>query len=314
MSLIVAKKSANCIVVTSDTRLTYLNTRQTQNHKPSDGTLKTVNIARNVNISFAGNTVHIGYVYEYLIRQGKTLDIDKFIKALLEININTNFEIDFILSVGSCNIEETKIFSIKKGIVCDVESAWIGSQRAFSEFQKAYHNCKNPLKEFTSISSELTNITVVELTNDEALNVFYMRSFIAMHKVIENTYIEEVGGLVIPCVYINGCFNFKGYSYYYPIGFNRTKPIKSGHPLNLGSANEGSYSVSVSGKSRTELPVYFPHADLGIIYFSGLNAKLMTPELFPNVSCSEFIKILNNRNIPHNLSCIIFKDNSIKLG
>lgn len=314
MSLIVAKKIENCIIITSDTRLTYgSGDKRIQTHRPAEGLIKTINIIKDVNLSFAGEIVWVEKVMKSFENIKETLNLNYFINVLLHVNTESNFETEFILSIGENEPDSTKIFEIKNGKVRSVDSAWIGSNSAFSKFQEAYHNCTDPLGTIKATDKlSQTELVAIELpSNDQKLNELYMKCFHAMTEVVEERAVQEVGGFVVPCVYLAGWFRYIGYLYCFPIGFNKTINISS-NPVNLGSAEEGSFAVCLGGGATFNLPIYFPHGKVGLI-FSRVYEHMMKPECFSNISYKCFTGILDSRKIPHKLASINFENDSIGL-
>ncbi|MBE0359218.1 hypothetical protein [Pseudoalteromonas aliena] len=326
MTLIVARKIGNKIIINSDTRLTYPKVDQydpdpkrIQHHRPSEGTIKTINLTPDVNLSFAGNVSIAERVLSYFpgkIGERVEFNINNLIGHLHYLHIESNQETDFILSIGSPEESHSKIFSIKDGSVSDVNVAWIGSYDAFRIYQETFIKLsgQNKLNDHMSKDSSTLIFTAAMPTQDKELNEIYTRSHFAMRDVVWGEKIEDVGGFVISSVFNGYSFKYCGYFECYPIGFGRTKSLLKGvSTIPVGSNREGSFAVSVGSSVIYRLPIYFPHGNFGMIY-SREQSALMEPMTFCDVSAKDFQEILRIKGIPDHLSIINFEDDSFTFG
>lgn len=326
MTLIVARKSGNKIIINSDTRLTYEkidqhdpDPKRIQHHRPTEGTVKTINLTPDVNLSFAGDVSIAEKVLSHFNgRVGEIVEfnLNNLIGHLNYLHMTSDRATDFILSIGDPDPINTKIIVIKDGVVADVPVAWIGSHDAFSIFQKTFMSLddKEALKKQVMKSAETQLFTVQLPTNDEVFNDLYLRTHFAMREVVLGELVEDVGGFVVSSVFNGNSYKYLSYFECYPIGFGRTKSFLSGsNQIPLGSAAEGSYAVSIGGNCTYNLPIYFPHGKFGMIY-SRENSSLMSPSPYYDCEAEQFQEIVRGKKIHVNFSVINFSDNSFTLG
>jgi len=326
MTLIVARKLGNQIIINSDTRLTYPKVDQydpdpkrIQHHRPSEGVVKTVNLTPDVNLSFAGDVSVAEKVLSHFsgkIGDRVEFNINNLIGHLHYLHLESGKETDFILSIGDSQPSHTKVIAIKDGNVSDVYAAWIGSHDAFQIYQKTFIELtdKSKLNErFTQHSS--TQIFAAAMpTNNEELNEVYTRSHFAMRDVVLGEQVADVGGFVISSVFNGHSFKYCGYFECYPIGFGRTHVLpKGGSMIPLGSNQEGSFAVSVGGMNTYRLPIYFPHGCFGMIY-SREQSALMEPTPFYDVTADSFQEILRANGLQDSLSIIDFDGGAFTVG
>lgn len=326
MTLVVARKIGNQVIINSDTRLTYPKVDQhdpdpkrIQHHRPSEGVVKTVNLTPDVNLSFAGDVSVAEKVLSHFpgkIGDRVEFDLNNLIGHLHYLHIDSGQETDFILSIGDAQPSHTKIIAIKDGSVSDVHAAWIGSHDAFQIYQKTFIELsdKSKLKECLTQHSSVQVFVAEMPTNDEELNEVYTRSHFAMRDVILGEKVADVGGFVISSVFNGYSFKYCGYFECYPIGFGRTHVLSKGvSTIPLGSNKEGSFAVSVGGMNIYRLPIYFPHGCFGMIY-SREQSALMEPTPFYDVTAENFQEILRSKGMQDNLSIIDFGGEAFTIG
>lgn len=326
MTLIVARKTDNKIIINSDTRLTYPKVDQhdpdpmrIQHHRPSEGTVKTINLTPDVNLSYAGDISIAECVLSHFSGKmgGKVeFNLNNLIGHLHYLHLESDKVTDFILSIGDTDPKHTKIFAIKDGTVDDVPVAWIGSHEAFRIYQQTFIKLSDKQKLTQQIANNSsTQIFIVQLpTFNEEFNELYSRSHFAMREVVLGEKVEDVGGFVISSVFNGHSFKYSGHFECYPIGFGRSISIPSGpSAIPLGSPQEGSFAVSVGSSCTYRLPIYFPHGKFGMIY-SRESSGLMEPKPFYNVTAEQFQNILRLKDIPVNLPVIDFGENSFTVG
>lgn len=325
MTLVVARKNKNKIIINSDTQITYPKTDQNdpdphriQHHRPSEGLVKTINIASDVNLSFAGTVAFAEKVlsnFNCKIGNTKTFDLNNLIGHLNYLHVSSEQNIDFILSIGDSDPQHTKIIVIKDGAVSDVQTAWIGNHSAFRIYQKNFLSMSENFDLKKMFSDSATLLSAIQLpSKDQVFNELYLKTHYAMREVVLGEKADDVGGFVISSVYYEKKFKYCGYFDCHPIGFNRTKKVsKQDSALDLGSPEEGSYAVSVGGSCTYNLPIYFPHGKFGMIY-TREDSALMEPILFYNKNAQEFKEIVRQKKIPTDFSTIDFTENSVSIG
>ena len=128
MSLIVARKVKNNLIILSDTKLTPHNDERA-NNRPSDGTIKSYILSKQISVSFAGSQ----YFAEAALKKiGNSLDVEFIKDVLLETHKESCKETDFILAL---DFEYPSLFVIKDFRIEETENSWIGSQSGFNQYQ-----------------------------------------------------------------------------------------------------------------------------------------------------------------------------------
>ncbi|WP_273321176.1 hypothetical protein [Vallitalea guaymasensis] len=312
MSLVVARKIKNNIIIMSDTKLTYKD--KVERNKITSGTIKTVIIGKEINLSFAGETLYAKEALNWIEENQQKINVNDLIVYLENINKKSEFETDFILCIGDKESVHSKIIQIKDGQISNVVSSWIGSITAFNKYQEAFHSF-NEKKLDSLFGGGAVSLNVIKLpSKDNEFNEFYIKNFYAMNEVIEDSEITEVDGFIISSVYTEGSFHYMGYFYCFPISEKmKLKDISANKVLSLGSREEGSYAISVSDGSRVFLPIFITHGNIGILYKRN-KGGLMNPHIYYNISYSEFTKLLKKSKIKVNFIEVNIKNNFIRLN
>ena len=314
MSLIVAKKFNERVFVISDTKLTY---NEEEKNIITSGTIKTIIIGKEVNLSFAGYICYAEDLLKWIEINKNKINLHDLISALKIVNVKSCYQTEFILCIGGIEIKHTEIIQIKDGKISDVESAWIGSYEAFRKFQEVYVSYnKFDIKELFGGSSIAINIIQLP-SNNKVLNEFYLKNFYAMNSVIQDSKIKEVDGFIVASIYISGSFRYLSYAYCFPLGFNKQYVINNctstSHTLSLGSSEEGSYAISLCGSSKISIPIYIPHGKIGILY-SRKEGGLMKPTTYSDITQDDFSKKLKLININAHFINIFLDNNTIRIG
>jgi len=260
MSLVVARKIRNAFMMVGDSRL--LDPQQSSINLPRDSVIKSLVIAPEFSVSFAGslsfaNDAIRGFKYEWLKESKQSQIIDHF----YSIHRDSNRQVDFILVWGE---PINKLVQIKDGTYSDTISSWIGDAIAFERFQKAFVSNEQSPGQAHAILSEF-----VSKSNhpDFCFNTF-SKMMSAMRIVIADSAIPSVGGFVVPVA------SYKGDMHYVPYLQSQTAPFDASYFENndavpLGTAEDGYFTMYFvfghNGRSCHAI-VYFRQGEFGIAF------------------------------------------------
>lgn len=135
MTLVVANKQGNNLVLVADTKL---NDPSIIENNPLCSVLKIAILHPIVQLGYAG-VIHYAEkaIKEFYDRN--ISDLESLVDLLSGIHTESNFQTDFILCTAVGGIP--KIYVIKEGKTSrDVSSAWIGDQQAFNLYQRTFHS------------------------------------------------------------------------------------------------------------------------------------------------------------------------------
>lgn len=287
MSLIVARKQNNKLIILGDTKLTY---RYEEKNNPRDGTIKTIVLSPNIVVCYAGN-VH--FAESALKEISDNLDAALIESILLKYHLNSEDETDFILAVSSTT---PTLIEIKNGQSKKTDTSWIGSHEGFNQFQASFLSDAND----QAAGFCETTIKIVQMpdSEDETFRSLYSKMFDAMIDVIEGHEVKEVGGFIIPLIFENDEFQYKIYLKLFRKPIDIEKEVPDGHwaTVNFSSVEYGAYIVNFSGGNAYHLAIHFPHGDIGVIY-SREDFGLLNPTIYPDmdeIDFAEFLKKTSN--------------------
>jgi hypothetical protein len=247
MSLIVARKYQNNIIIVGDSKITY---PYLDKNNPKDGLVKSVIINAQLCISVAGV---VDYGNEALQKIGKGKSKTEVIEILEFFHSKSGNETSFLVCFGNPHY---KIIRIDNGVTESVQNGWIGSHPAFEKFQYYYHTPDAAKKLFEG----LTTFKIHQLPDefDENGRHIYSTMFASMNGVIEDPSILEVGGFIIPIVYEKNSFNYMIYVHMYrkPIDIDAEFPDGKGGIMKFGDAEDGAYCVNFSASNREKLALH----------------------------------------------------------
>lgn len=280
MSLIVARKHKNNLLIFSDTKLTY---KFKDKNSPKDGTIKAIILSPKLSLCYAGD-VHFAELALNEIEDKNSIELIQNI--LLNHHIDSNQVTDFILAVG---IDNPYFLLVKNGEVTKEHICWIGSQEGFSKFQEYYLSHH----EYQDISD--VNIKLIKLpdTDDIELTDQYSKQFNAMIGVIESHEIQEVGGFVIPLLFENGHFCYPVYVNVFRKALNVEEDMDGDGPsvIDFSNAADGAFTVNFWGGKTAELAIHFFQGNVGVIY-KRENWGLLNPEILTDIDEIEFSEYL----------------------
>ena len=251
MSLIVAQSSPQGPRIVSDTRVEFLNGRQS---KIRIGTLKAVPVSPSLAICFAGN-VELGLDAirrsAELVSQGHSRsDVEELLRSSSTVE---NSSTAFLVTDATTHSQITKIEGgeVEPGL----NTAWIGDFDAFEAFQLARHGRPSPPEELSNSISE--GAMLCSVLPD------------AMQYVINSTHFPTVGDFCATLVADQGTFMYLG-SVFIHVGRDFTlDPNRELISQMVRPVSEGGYSVCVvepEEPGTAALGLSFSKAHLATIY------------------------------------------------
>ena len=286
MTLVVAKKVDNNLIMVGDTKLTY---EHIDRNRPSDGTVKIIKLSQTIALAYAGNP---DFAEDALKEIGASTDISFVESVLLKHHVENNGATDFILAIGA---ESATLTVIKNLEVNECENAWIGSASGFRSFQMSFLSYEPAEKD----ASQGTNIKITQLpeTNNQLTRDTYSKMFIAMSKVVDNPDVPEVGGFVIPIVFENNEFRYPLYLQIFrnPIDISAEVPNGGRSTVSFGTVEDGAFAVNFSGGNSFELAIHFPHGNVGLLY-TRQSYGLLNPTIYEQYDEIEFCEMLTSNS------------------
>lgn len=274
MSLVIAKIIEGKIQIESDTKISG---DHVVRNKPIDGRLKSLVLAHNLAVSFAGDTELAKDAYEYFVKNANSkIEWKEYLEYLNDLS-KTN-QVDFILAGYS---PDPFLLKVKDGNIEDLNSAWIGDQAAFSEFQRYYLSQDGSKK----LSEKFTD---------------------SFHLVVKNQLNPRVGEFHVTLKTNLNDFQYEGhpvpvfqYNLYSELIIGRPKNLnfeQKGKPIHLppGNSLEGDYSISFFTNPTQEwasLGIYFEYGKFGLFFCFG---KLLESTKFNTASAQDFVNDVFN--------------------
>lgn len=266
MSLIVARKWDRNLRMVSDTKLTTPESTAAPRlgSPPSEGAIKAIITHPAVCIGFAG-------IVEYAeaaiaeARQCKS-NFDLVRKILLEHH-KASRAVDFIIC---CGAPRFRIYVIKGGTETTAESAWIGSLKGLSLYQKIYHQ------------------SLSESNNNVASAMGH-----AMERVISSSLVEDVSGFCVQVGLTTAGFKYVSYMHSYPGHFetqiNLTLNEVGIIPLTHGSAQQGSYTINFyNSNGAPGVALHLLQGNFGVVYLPRNSGGLLWPIIINDVDEFQF--------------------------
>lgn len=267
MTLVVGRIIQSGIRVDSDSKITDPNIVSNRNNIFS-GILKTIILNPNISVSYAGGVETAQKAIEELYALN-TFEINKVKSLLLKINMESEYDTDFLIA----SLEnQPLLYKISNGKIEPSNTFhWIGDINGFNLFQKEFLPKLNSFdpKHITTIHSN------------------------AFEKVIENGEIESVGGFHITVhrtkFGLEYLFKMKiitGQPTSVTLIGNDTKTIP------FGNAQTGAFSFSYLKSDNPFLPaigIHFPMGNFGTLYFPKISRKII---FFKKVDPFEFAEIV----------------------
>lgn len=288
MSLIVARKYNDNLIILSDTKLTY---RYEEKNSPKDGTIKTIILSSNKAVCYAGD-VHFA---ELALKEiAEDLDVSRIESILMKYHHESEQATDFILAFSEENIV---LVEIKNGISQITDNSWIGSIGGFNQYQSSFlSNANNQPQE---VGGTTIKIAQMPETEDEDFRKIYSKMFESMINVIEGHEVSEVGGFIIPLIFENDAFKYNIYLQLFRKPIDIDMEVPDGRPaaINFSSVEDGAYIVNFSGGKTNQLAIHFPHGNIGV-HYTREESRLLNPTIYPKMDEIDFSEFLDtNSNV-----------------
>jgi hypothetical protein len=282
MSLIVARKDGEHIVIVGDTQLTYPNQAVKRlKTLPREGVLKSVIINDSICVSFANVVKHAEEALKAISPNTTTSNI---LTILEHYHHSSEEETDFILSTS---IPSPKIYEIKKGITKETPVAWIGSQAGYNAFQRSIIEGREP-----TANSPYSNLNVQEALPGIPL---FDKMSSAIDFVIEDESIPEVRGFKNIILLRENRFQFMPYLKFYREELIISEPgtFVIGH----GTPQSGSYTLVFVGESKDHknVALHVKQGNFGVLYQRKDNG-LLWPEVYENMDEVDFFEFITNNH------------------
>lgn len=284
MSLIVARKYKDNLIILSDTKLTY---RHEERNRPQDGTIKTIALSPHIAVCYAGDT----HFAELALKEIADKLDEAFIKSiLLKYHRESGQGTDFILALG---LGGPSLIEIKNDTVTETDNSWIGSYDGFNQYQASFLSESDTNAE--GINETTIKIIQMPDTEDDTFRSMYSKMFDAMVDVIEGHKVNEVGGFIIPLVFENNELQYKIYLRLFrkPIDIETELADKQWTAVNFSTVEDGAYIVNFSGGKADQLAIHFPHGNIGALY-SREDYGLLNPTIYPEMDEIDFSEFLDD--------------------
>lgn len=290
MTLVIAKKIEDEIIILSDTKFTYDNDKSYKllysNADEYIGGLKAVLIFPGVCVCFAGKVAFARDAFlEIIEKTVNVFDKNILINHFLAFHKKSGQSTDFLIMTNTGTLE---IFKIQNGkVTWDEDSVWIGDHEAFSEFQKCFLGNSQNEGEVGKAEFE-----IFSYGNDinSSVSDSFSKNIKAFNSVLKSN-ILSVGGI---CTVIRFNLN-KAYYLEYSKANGTPRIALNGKNIYLGKEPEGAFAFHVAPRSSIGLgvfAVYYYTGKFGIIYAPVFN---FSPQIIKDLEFEDFSKMLNEK-------------------
>lgn len=265
MTLVVGRIVQNSLRIDSDSKITDPNVVSNRNSIFS-GLLKTIILHPRLCISYAGGVDIAQEAIEQVYKLNE-LTIEKVRKLLLEINISSSYQTDFL--IGSIE-NQCLLYKIANGeVIPSNQSHWIGDISGFNLFQKNF---------------------LPNLKNTESKHIIDVHSR-AFDDVISSGQVESIGGFHI-VVHTTQ----RGLEYLMKMSISMGQPVSMTIQGNqsvmipFGNAQTGAFSYSYLISANPYQPaigIHFPMGNFGTLYYPRFSRQIL---ILKDVNPFEFAK------------------------
>jgi Tfp pilus assembly protein PilF len=295
MTLVVGRKIGNSIGIVSDTLLVHPN----EGRRPLDrGVLKTAIVYEGLCVSFAGTHKCADAALKSLDFKGNHIDdVAGIVEHFLGWHRKERHMVDFILAFGP---PHSRLIVVKNGMAGDTDSAWIGLQTAFSRFQSFMLEPgqldlpPQPPSDAAVVSLEAIRVP----RGDDAAGAILPRLKKAMARVIADSDIEDVGGIVTMLATDEGGFKFIDYVDFLTHAIPLERIPAQMAPVPAGTAAQGGYSFNfmrgVANGHAEVAAIYFKQGGFGFVYLPE-NGGFARPHPVTDVSAVDFVDHVRER-------------------
>lgn len=274
MTLVVARRVGNGVILVSDTHLT----RSDQGDvAPHQGVLKSIFISPTQCVSFAGNYEVAEDAMRFILSNQPMADVE-LKNYLLKTHLDSNQDVDFILLLGW---PHTEIAEIKNGqLTGNVSNSWIGSQPAFNLFQSLLANpqssCPPPVVEGKMPESSIAVSMSLQFMRqpehvDLVENAFPSNFLSAMRNVILSSDQTGVDGFAIMVASDKDGLSYIEYQEIVSSG-QEIPADNEVHFIHFGTVQTGGLSKSVTGTTAPcAVAIHYLQGKKGILFAQKAN-------------------------------------------
>lgn len=280
MTLVVSKIYDGLVSVVADTQLTLPNEiLPTRRNFVDNNIIKSIIIRRHICVSFSGN---ISFAKDAISQIYKTDSIEKIRELLFNSHNCSNNQVDYILAISD---GDPQIFLYKDKKEAQYDTAWIGSNAAYSLYQEKYHSN-------TTVNDPLTgtHIDVMHLP-DRLLEDNYAefsRIYSSFSSIIEANRCDDIGGFITHVFGDGDGFKYMSYakSFRRPLSNDESVPGEWSTVKWLG-AEDGSYSVNLAGSEGNVVAIHVRQGKFGVIFLTD-EGGMLSPNLERDVDEIDF--------------------------
>lgn len=287
MSLIVARKYNNNLIIVSDTKLTYDDHKE--RNSPKEGTIKVIILSSKIAICYAGKVCFAELALKEIAEK---TDVSIIESILLKYHNESKQETDFLLAFAAENLV---LVEIKNGTSLRNDNCWIGTIEGFNKYQSIFLSENNNKPQ----ELEVTTIKIVRMpdTDDNSFRKTFSKMYDAMLGVIEGHEVKDVGGFIIPLIFENDEFHYSNYTQVFrkPIDVDLEMPDGKPTNINFSSVEDGAYIVNFFGGKTKELAIHFPHGNIGVHYTRKENG-LLNPKVYTEMDEIDFTEFLESHS------------------
>jgi len=257
MSLIVGRTENGKVILLGDSKLTY---KYRDSNPYLDGCLKLYILSPQLAFGFSGIVEHFEQALPNFLN---AIDASELIKIAQEVIQKKKFDFDLIVAQAG----ENEFYLLKEGQISRSSVGYVGDKEGFEAYQKAY-TLSEPGYD---AQVDRAYISFALQPEPEWRENQYGRMTSAFNAVLKNEDIKTVGGILVPLCTHKGVFEYMTYSNAISDPFEITKVMKSGKPIDFGTAEHGSFSVelcdtSPHGGSCKNIGFYFLQGGFGVVF------------------------------------------------
>lgn len=259
MTLIIGRVNAGKTYIIGDTALTLHN--QAKSNAFVDGCLKQYIVNETLAIAFAGSQPHFESVCPQLLA---SVDTAEAVQVALTAQRGG---LEFDLLVGETGSQSISV--VRDGVVSETVAGYIGDAFAFARFQQYYHDDKTTLVAEWDVGR--ASIQFLRLPEPVGEDEIYERLFNALKRVIWDSQVHSVGGVIVPLCMDQGRFRYLNYADVTSDPLNIDDVSEEPKAIQFGTAAAGGYSIELNddvayGGDGRNIGFYFLQGGFGIVF------------------------------------------------
>jgi hypothetical protein len=273
MTLVIGRVQQGQVFLLGDSQLSITKPRQGTEEFPNPfiaGYLKQYVLTDTLALAFAGNVDHFELAASDLRACTSLADAIRVSQNAQERGLD--FEV--VLADG----EQKSLVSVKESVVQKSPATWIGDAKAFNFFQQHFYT--NTLDDTPVGRAHIRVLRLPQPVTDEQL---YDRLYSTFRRIVFDSTIPAVGGLIVPLCTHQGNFEYMSYVDVVSDVYEWADLKSDVVTIEFGTAAGGGYSVELTtgeGKGRdSNLGYYFLQGGFGVVFPEGPNglrkAKLL---------------------------------------